>query len=133
MDVDAPSLQYLVVHPPEDGHAGRVFAHEILDLDLAGMDLVSLSACESALGRIDRADNLRGFPAALFSAGVSTVIGTLWEVNADASVLFFKVFYREYAGRARRLDAFRKAQVETRAQYPEYRDWGAFYLAGAWD
>jgi hypothetical protein len=133
MDVDAPSLQFLVVHPPEDDHAGRVFAHEILDLDLAGVDLVSLSACESALGRVDRSDNLRGFPAALFSAGVSTVIGTLWEVNADASVLFFKVFYREYGDGARRLDAFRKAQEETRVQYPEYRDWGAFYLAGAWD
>jgi hypothetical protein len=133
MDVDAPSLQYLVVHPPEDEQAGRVFAHDILDLDLAGVDLVSLSACESALGRVDRADNLRGFPAALFSAGVSTVIGTLWEVNADASVLFFKTFYRTYGGGARRLDAFREAQLETREEFPEFRDWGAFYLAGAWD
>jgi CHAT domain len=46
--------------------------------------LVTLSACETALGRVDRADNLRGLPATLLAAGAEVVVGTLWPVLADA-------------------------------------------------
>ncbi|MEU2824424.1 hypothetical protein ABZ763_19615 [Streptomyces bacillaris] len=37
----------------------------ILEHDLSGVRLVTLAACASALGRFDRADNVRGVPAAL--------------------------------------------------------------------
>ena len=81
MDVDAPAFQMLVLHPAEDEQAGRLYAYEVLDLDLRALELVTLSACETALSRFDRADNLRGMAASLFSAGVATVIGTLWPSN----------------------------------------------------
>jgi hypothetical protein len=111
---------------------GRLFAHQILQSDLSGMDLVTLSSCESALGRFDINDNLRGLPAALFIAGVSTVVGCLWPVGPAAATLFFTTLYSALREGQPKLAAFRHAQLTTRQHYPRYRDWGAFCLLGDW-
>jgi CHAT domain-containing protein len=131
LDVDAPVLQLLALHPP-DAAEGALHAHEVLDLDLSRVAVVTLSACETALGRFDRADNLRGLSAALFSVGVETVVGTLWPVESNAAQEFFTAFYRSLGQGRTRLQAFGTAQQLTRARFSQYRDWGAFYLAGAW-
>ncbi|ACN13772.1 conserved hypothetical protein [Desulforapulum autotrophicum HRM2] len=132
MDVDAPAFQMLVLHPVEDEENGRLYAYEILQTDLRSLEIVSLGACETALGRIDRADNLRGMITSLFSAGVAAVVGTLWPVESRASEVFFTTFYTQLSNGYNRCDAFYGAQVVTRKVFPQYRDWGSFYLAGEW-
>jgi CHAT domain-containing protein len=131
-DADAPAFQCLYL-TPDAGSDGRLQAHELLSLDLRGLDLVTLSACETALGRFDASDNLRGLPAALMLSGVSTVVGTLWEVEDETSERFFTELYQRLRAGDGCLDAFRGAQTVTRADHPQYRDWGAFYLAGDWE
>ncbi|MFJ6510664.1 CHAT domain-containing protein [Streptomyces sp. NPDC091406] len=130
MDQDAPWLHCLYLTPDEDDD-GRVFAHDFLELDLSGVRLVTLAACESALGRFDRVDNVRGVPAALITAGVQAVVGCLWAVRPEVATFFYHTLHL----RAGEVDdperAFRQAQVVTRYQYPHFRDWGAFtYLLG---
>lgn len=132
MNLDAPSFQYVVAAPAAGGD-GLLFAHELLGADLRGVQLVSLSACETALGRIDRADNPRGLPAALLLAGVETIAGTLWEVAGDVARAFFVALYRALAAGGGRGASFRAAQLEVRRRFPHPRDWGAFYLLGAWE
>lgn len=129
--VAAPGFQAVFLWPDAD-HDGIVEAWELLDLDLEGLGLVGLSACETALGRFDVSDNLRGLPAALFLAGAESMVGTLWEVLSEAAHLFFTEFYTQIAAGSERRDAFSHALRSTRATYPAYRDWGAFYLAGEW-
>lgn len=127
----APAFQTLYLAP--DGESdGRMASYEILDLDLSGLSLLTLSACETALGRFDPGDNLRGLPASFFLAGVSTLVGTLWPVYDPASRAFFQALYSELRQGRSKLDAFAAAQRQTRAEFPEYRDWGTFYLMGAW-
>jgi CHAT domain-containing protein len=131
-NVNAPSFQciFLDAGPPDDR---IIYAYELLRLDLRGLDLVTLSACQTALGRIDVADNLRGIPAALLIAGVSTIVGTLWNVEAEAAARFFTTFYRvlkEKGGTKK--TAFYEAQSDTRREFPKYRDWAAFQLIGSW-
>ena len=111
---------------------GVLYAHELLGHDYRGLALVTLSACETSLGRFDMGDNLRGLPAYLFLAGTEAVVGTLWPVETTTSSTFFRAMYRELAGGAERLDAFAKAQRETRELHPEYRNWGAFCYSGNW-
>jgi CHAT domain-containing protein len=134
-DVEAPWHQCLYLDAEEGGEGagdGRLFAHQILTLDLRGVELVTLSACESALGRYDINDNHRGLPAAFLLAGAATVIGALWPVTQPVATLFFEELYvRLGAGDCKR-DAFRRAQVTTRDVFPDYRDWGAFVLIGEW-
>jgi hypothetical protein len=128
--LDAPSFHTVFLHP--DGREdGRLRAYELLPLDLTGLELVTLGACETALGRVDRSDNPRGLPAALLLAGAQAVIGTLWPVLASASTCFFTQLYRalvEDGGDV--AAAFAVAQRATRELRPQYRDWGAFYLTG---
>jgi CHAT domain-containing protein len=131
-NVDAPLFQTVFLAPGDDSD-GRLRAHEVLGLDLRGLELVTLGACETALGRIDLSDNLRGLPAALLLAGAQAVIGTLWEVTADASTTFFTELYRRLrADDDDLIGAFGGAQRATRVVHPEYRDWGAFYLTGGY-
>ncbi|MFG2970937.1 MULTISPECIES: CHAT domain-containing protein [unclassified Streptomyces] len=130
-DAEAPWYQCLYLDPDDSGE-GRLFAHQILSLDLRGVDLVTLSACESALGRYDLNDNLRGLPAAFILAGASTVIGVLWPVTAPVATLFYEELYLSLLADSTKRDAFRQAQQATRAAFPQYRDWGAFTLIGDW-
>jgi CHAT domain-containing protein len=53
-------------------------------------------------------------------------------VTSDVARAFFVEIYRALAAPASRRDAFRRAQLEMRRRFPHPRDWGAFYLVGAW-
>lgn len=127
----APAFHRLYL-TPDDRSDGIINAYEILALDLGHVECLTLSACETSLGRFDEADNLRGLPASFFTAGVATVVGTLWRVETNTSEYFFTRFYKAVKKGETRLDAFADAQRATRKKHPKYRDWGAFYLAGDW-
>lgn len=131
LNLDAPSFQYLVV-TPSDGDDGLLYAHELLGADLRGVELITLSACETALGRVDRSDNPRGLAATLLLAGAEAIVGTLWETRSDVARAFFVALYRALRADGDRRAAFRAAQVETRRRFPDPWDWGAFYFLGAW-
>ncbi|MCX2182207.1 CHAT domain-containing protein [Streptomyces sp. SKN60] len=117
---------------PDPDNDGRVFAHDILRADLRGVELVTMSSCESALGRFDVNDNLRGLPAAFLSAGASAVIGCLWPVHPQVATDFFGTLYEHLARTPDRRAAFRAAQTGVRGRHPAYRDWGSFCFIGDW-
>lgn len=129
--VAAPAFQAVYLSPDQEND-GLVEAWELLQHDLEGLALVGLSACESALGRVDIGDNIRGLPAALLLAGSESIVGTLWNVESGAAQTFFEELYRLIAEGKERRDAFGAAMRKTRKLYPAYRDWGAFYLLGEW-
>jgi CHAT domain-containing protein len=60
------------------------------------------------------------------------LIGTLWEVDAQASETFFVAFYTELRSGSDRRDAFSQAQRKTRSAFPRYSHWAAFCFIGAW-
>jgi CHAT domain-containing protein len=61
--------------------------------------LVTLSACESGLGRQGGGDGLLGFAQAFLLAGSRAVCLTLWEVDDTATALFMDRFYRNLLGK----------------------------------
>lgn len=130
-NADAPSFQ-VVYLSPEPSSDGCLYVHELTDVDMRGLEVLSLSACETALGRFDAGDNLRGLPARCFLSGAQTIITTLWEANAEASKEFFATFYERLHAGESKLDAFASAQRHTRKLYPKYADWGAFCFMGDW-
>jgi hypothetical protein len=128
-----PAYHCLYLDRPVDGEEdGRLFAHQLLQADLSGVELLTLCACETAVGRADQAGNVRGLPLALLAAGVRTVVATLWPVAAEPALDFFATLYRELTGGAGKLAAFRAAQLGCRDRYPRLADWGAFTYIGDW-
>jgi hypothetical protein len=130
-NISAPAFQCLFLAPKGDSD-GRLYAHEVLKMDLRGLEMLTLSACETALGRFDEGDNLRGLPSSFLQTGVSTIIATLWPVNPAPAEHFFTHLYTNVKQGLDRRDAFYQAQQETRKAFPIYQDWGAFYYIGAW-
>jgi CHAT domain-containing protein len=126
-----PSFHCLYLDPDASGD-GRLTANDIMQSDLRGVDLVTLSACETALGRVDLAGNPRGLPAAVLAAGARTVVATLWPVRPSTATTFFTAFYRALSHDPGKREAFRAAQLACRAQHPAFADWGAFTYIGDW-
>ncbi|MDT3446192.1 MULTISPECIES: CHAT domain-containing protein [unclassified Pseudofrankia] len=130
LDQDAPWMHCLYLTPDRDDD-GRLFAYDFLEVDLRGVRLVTLAACGSALGRFDRGDNIRGIPSALITAGAQAVVGCLWPVRPEPATYFYNHMHLRIVHGADPEQAFRDAQLATRAEYPHHRDWGAFtYLRG---
>ena len=130
LDPDAPWFHCLYLSPDHDDD-GRVFAYDLLGVDLRGVRLVTLAACESGLSRFDLNDNIRGIPSALLTAGVGAVAGCLWPVRPEPATFFFREMHRAVADGTALVPAFRRAQLATRTRHPHYRDWAAFtYVQG---
>ena len=119
LDVEAPSFQSISLNAGRSDSAIR--ALDILYLDLRGLQLVTLGACETALGRFDSLDNIRGLPANLLLAGVQTIVGTLWSVESTTSRDFFLILSAAEKGpapverlpRGTTADAYRSPRIPT--------------------
>jgi tetratricopeptide (TPR) repeat protein len=78
---------------------GRLTAAEVLEYWELDAELVTLSACESGLGRRGGGDGLLGFAQAFLLAGSRSVCLTLWQVDDTATVLLMDRFYRNLLGK----------------------------------
>jgi tetratricopeptide (TPR) repeat protein len=88
---------------------GRLTAGEVLEYWKLDAELVTLSACESGLGRRGGGDGLLGFAQSFLIAGSRSVCLTLWQVDDTATVLLMDRFYRNLLGKGAGGKALRKA------------------------
>jgi CHAT domain-containing protein len=112
---------------------GNLTVDEILSsLDLTGVNLVVLSACQSAAGARSSGDEVVGLTRALLYAGTPGVISTLWNIDDAASAGLMEEFYRRLAAGASIAEALRQAQltVKDSGRYSDPKYWAAFVLTG---
>ncbi len=62
-------------------------------------DLVTLSACQTALGKAGGGEGFLGFSQALFAAGARSLVLSLWKVDDTATALLMTRFYENLLGR----------------------------------
>ncbi|MBD2042995.1 CHAT domain-containing protein [Microcoleus sp. FACHB-672] len=113
---------------PSKGDTGLLSAGEILQLKL-NADLVVLSACDTAGGRIT-GDGVIGLSRALIAAGVPSTIVSLWAVPDAPTASLMTEFYRNLLQKQDKAQALRSAMLTTMQQYPNPKDWAAFTLIG---
>ena len=83
----------------------RISAREVLDHWKLNADLVTLSACETAVGKRGGGDGLLGFAQAFLTAGSRSVCLSLWEVDDEATALLMQRFYQNLLGKRAGLTA----------------------------
>ena len=83
---------------------GRLTAERILRGWKLDAELVTLSACQTALGQEGGGEGYLGFSQALFLAGARSVVLSLWEVDDRASALLMVRFYQNWLGKRPGLD-----------------------------
>jgi CHAT domain-containing protein/tetratricopeptide (TPR) repeat protein len=98
-------------------------------------ELVTLSGCETVLGKEVRGEGLMGLSRAFLYVGARRVLGSLWSVDDQATSAFMKHFYKALLrDNTSPPVALREAQQQirndTRWSAPYY--WAAFALQGDW-
>lgn len=86
-------------------HDGILSARELAKIDMEQVDLTILSACMSGLGYITP-DGVYGLQRGLKSAGVKSIISTLWSVDDEATCYFIIQLYKNLEKGQRLYDAF---------------------------
>jgi CHAT domain-containing protein/Tfp pilus assembly protein PilF len=117
----------------EDDEPGFLSVEDILHHRL-GADLVTLSACETGLGRLERGEGVLGLARAFLAAGSRSVVVSLWKVNDRSTALLMERFYRPLLTRGmprERALAQAKRALLADAQTRSPFHWAPFVLIGA--
>jgi CHAT domain-containing protein/Tfp pilus assembly protein PilF len=131
--------------PAAGGEDGWLTAGEIAGLDLGGAELVTLSACETALGTVQAGEGVLGLRRALLQAGARSVVLSLWPVADRETGELMAAFYRRVlacakGGGCAKWQALRDAQRELRDRlertsphrgHPFF--WAPFVYVGEWE
>ena len=113
---------------PENVENGILNAREISQLDLRGLDLVVLSACQTGKGEL-KEDGVYGLQRAFKKAGAKTLLMSLWSVSDAATQQMMSSFYQALAAGQSRFDAFATAQQAVRdAGYAAPFYWASFVM-----
>ena len=133
-DVGNPERSRILFSPAKaDEQADYLFLREIYDMDLRGVDLTTLSACDTERGKEIRGEGVQGFSRALLSAGSRATVTTLWRVADQPTSDFMKQFYYALSQGKPKAEALRWAKLKflrsgTALQHPRF--WAAFVLNG---
>ena len=118
------------------GDDGLLTAEEVLGLDLRGVDLVVLSACETGLGEVEDGEGVMGMRRAFALAGADTLLLSLWKVPDVETRQLMTAFYGRLAAGDAPAAALQGAQAEQierltkeRGEAPPFL-WAAFVASG---
>lgn len=94
---------------PDTIDNGILTAQEVAALDLRGLDLCVLSACETGLGEIT-GEGVFGLQRGFKKAGAGTLLVSLRPVYDEATSLLMTEFYRNYLSGKSKTESLRAAQ-----------------------
>ncbi|SFM80929.1 CHAT domain-containing protein [Variovorax sp. OV329] len=118
----------LLALAPSASDGGMLTADEIAQARTQA-ELVVMSACDTGRGAIND-EGVIGLSRAWMSAGVPSVVVSLWSIPDEPTRDLMETFYRRLQAGAGKSEALREAMQATRAKYPKTAYWAAFVLMG---
>ena len=123
-----------------DRDNGLLQVWEVFEQMRLGADLVTLSACETALGQELGGEGLLGLTRAFHYAGARSVVASLWSVEDDSTAELMTSFYGHLASGTSKAEALRAAQLDLvrgtgdpkGARFAHPFHWAAFQIFGDW-
>ncbi len=125
------------IQSDEAPHRSRVLLHDaelttldILDLTLNAR-LVTLSACETALGKGGRGDEALSLARSFFYAGARALLATLWPIEDETTLVnLIEEFYRRWSAGSDAAQSLRKTACEMIREGKPPCYWAPFVLIG---
>lgn len=105
-------------------------ADQIFNMEISPY-LVTLSGCETALGKTTRGDEIIGLTRAFLTAGASSVVSSLWKVSDRSTAELMYDFYNNLQTNDK-AHSLTLAQRNLLKKYQEPFFWAAFVLNGDW-
>ena len=129
-DIDPLFSRILLANDGQD--RGLLEAREVYQMNLGGVSLVTLSACESGLGKVLKGDEIVGFTRSFLSAGASSMVASLWPVADDSTEALMTRLYQSMGEGADLMDAMRNAQldVQKKRRFAHPFFWAPFNVIG---
>lgn len=93
VDETSPELSRIFLQNSSEAEDGNLFAGEIYNLEM-NADLVTLSACQTGLGKISKGEGVIGLSRALVYAGAKSIIVSFWSVADESTSELMKTFYQ---------------------------------------
>lgn len=124
------NAEWLNKELPEGVLGGILTAVDITRLNLEGVEMVVLSACQTGQGKAT-SEGLFGLQRAFKKAGVKTMVMTLWGVSDVVTKEFMIKFYENLADKSIAWDkrqAFEQAKLYIRTKYPDPFYWAGFVM-----
>lgn len=112
---------------PDNIDNGVLTAQEISTMNLQGLEMTVLSACQTGLGEI-KEDGVFGLQRGFKKAGARTLVMSMWEVDDAATSLMMQTFYAGLLAGQTKHKAFANAQNAVREQFPEPHYWAPFIM-----
>ncbi|HET7904265.1 MAG TPA: CHAT domain-containing protein [Candidatus Eisenbacteria bacterium] len=119
---------------------GILTAEEVASMDLRGVEWAVLSACDTGVGVDAAGEGILGLRRAFQTAGVGTLVISLWPVEDRAALEWMRALYRmkfhegvgtAEAVRGAMLEVLRSRRAQGRSTNPSF--WAAFLAAGDWN
>lgn len=135
LNATAPAESYIQLAASPGTEQSHLTVGEVWDLPFQKVTLVTLSACESALGdKEPDGGEITTLAEAFSSAGATTVLASLWSVGDESTKELMVEFYRQLAAGQSKAEALQSAEVKllksSKFSRPLY--WAAFVLMGDW-
>lgn len=128
-----PSLSGLLLSQNEVHEDGILYSGEIYGLDIKS-DLVTLSACETGLGKLVTGEGIVGITRGFLHAGAKNLIISYWKVSDQSTTELMVKFYQNFldSGSSIYSHALKSAKIElilnSKYAHPYY--WSPFVLIG---
>ncbi len=126
-DADKP-LNSALLLAADSANDGRLTVDKLYSMKL-NADLVTLSACETGLGKIANGDDVVGLTRGFLYAGSSSIVASLWKVDDLATSTLMTSFYEALKNTDKR-EALRQAQLQNKKKFPHPYYWASFQLTG---
>jgi CHAT domain-containing protein/Tfp pilus assembly protein PilF len=106
-------LVFAGANNPKTPGRGIITGESLIDLDLSGLELAVLSACETGLGDVAGGEGTFGLQRAFHMGGTRNVIASLWKVPDQSTVALMALFYRNlWEKNLSPMESLRQAQLE---------------------
>jgi len=149
--ITTPNQNYNIIHlathaafvsgKPEEsfillGDGNRLSLREVQNLKLPSIDLVVLSACQTALGGVvGSGEEILGFGYQMQRTGAKAAIASLWTVSDGGTQVLMDIFYGALSkAKFSKVESLRQAQLSmirnTKSEFTHPYYWSAFILIG---
>jgi CHAT domain-containing protein len=133
VDEKSPELSRIFLKTSSAEEDGSLYAGEIYNLEL-NAKLVTLSACQTGLGKISKGEGVIGLSRALAYAGSENIMVSFWSVADESTSHLMQQFYIQVLNGQQRdfAAALRQAKLNLmeNAKYGSPHFWSPFVLIG---
>ncbi|MUH37285.1 CHAT domain-containing protein [Zobellia amurskyensis] len=130
-----PDYSYLAFSQQKDSSENNVlYIKDLYNISL-NADLVTLSACQTGIGKLQKGQGMLSLSKGFYYAGAKSLVNTLWKINDKSSVKLMEFFYEGLSKGKSKAKALRDAKLkylettdDNLLQHPYY--WSAFVVSG---